>query len=133
MREIKFRGKQIFEGDISVLNKWVYGHYYEQLVGNRVHFKIMDKYGYSFKVLPETVGQYTGLKDCEEIELYEFDFVDICGVIYLIIFDPNTASFVLDNMKGNKQGYLHFNPYSMNKVKKVGSRLENPELLEEIH
>ena len=74
MREIKFRGKRLDNGE------WVYG--YVVLSQKRAWIKdINDKYTNplqidslnhtaNFKmveVIPETVGQYTGLKECEKI------------------------------------------------------------------
>ena len=66
MREIKFRGKRVDNGE------WVYG-YYMNRKGNQSHF-ILNEKG-NFRVHPETVGQYTGLKDKNGVEIYEDDVV----------------------------------------------------------
>lgn len=63
MREIKFRGKTEF-------NKWVYGFYQFVKTLNQ-HLIRID--GACFVVIPETVGQYTGLKDKNGVEIFEGD------------------------------------------------------------
>jgi len=67
MREIKFRGKRVDNGE------WVYGSLIgsDVIVGDIIEFT--EEYfncEYWWRVKPETVGQYTGLKDSKRTEEY---------------------------------------------------------------
>ena len=68
MREIKFRGKYVGTGE------WVYGDLIHKRHTQDV-VMIQDEKGFGCDVWPDTVGQYTGLKDVNGKEVYEGDIV----------------------------------------------------------
>lgn len=68
MREIKFRG-------LTSDGKWVYGDLEAHRHDNKViiHTYREDDYYRYYEVKPETVGEFTGLKDKNGTEIYEGD------------------------------------------------------------
>lgn len=71
MREILFKAKHTKDGN------WVFGSYvtYTSLYDGNVEHRIIDKYGDVMIVDPETVCQYTGLTDSNDVKVFDGDIL----------------------------------------------------------
>ena len=125
-REIKFRGRNDRHG-------WLTGHYF---VNRGVHFIAEDGIANplntweDYSVDPETVGQYTGLKDRNGKDIYEGDLLKSGDVIFEVWWSEDTLCYMLDMVSLSKEIAARMSDMDIASMEICGNRWDNPELLE---
>lgn len=124
MRTIKFRGKGRRTGN------WFYGNLYIDMYG-RTHIFSLEVG--VLEVDPETIGQFSGLYDCNGKEIYEGDILKWSkGRLYVVKFlDGMFYASVEECNEGILGGFpLHrLTEYEDGKCEIVGNIFDNHELL----
>ena len=135
MREIKFRGQRVDD------KQWVCGYYtyefergycYEAYddVPSRCSY-ISNENGEYYKVIPSTIGQYTGLDDKNGVKIFEGDIVREHGNDYTPIYQ--NGIYMAYNVDKINDPYVstQFNVIWRNDCEVIGNIHDNPELMGE--
>lgn len=123
-REILFRGKRVDNGE------WVEGFYcprpYSHFPCEPSIFPIatIDKEWYGIEVIPETVGQYTGLNDKNNVKIFEGDILKFRSGIYSVEWDNEHSKFLQRDGQFSRELHIW-----IAKSEIVGNIHDNPELL----
>lgn len=122
MREIKFRGMRISDGE------WIYGDFFRNrgmafIAADGIVKNPLAKWQ-DYHVYLETVGQYTGLRDKDGREIYEGDILregETGNTLQVVYYAPEFC------FKDNAYGYRFLNHAENFKV--IGNIHDNPTLL----
>lgn len=134
MREILFRGKRLSDGE------WVTGYYIQPTyhwhkrgihkdwiacgaVSNGGWLNLLQKYA----VIPETVGQFTGLTDKNGKKIFEGDICKVGNLIYKVVFEYSCWWFKI--LSNKVYCCPAFNSHCGEHCEIIGNIHDNPELL----
>ena len=123
-REIKFRG-------MDIRGKWHYGNL--AIITERIGVAMAGSYisnsvgsPFAYFVRPETVGQFTGLKDKNGKEIYEGDIAKQIWDPFKEGREPKIAEIIIEPTRGVCVGGA---PIWIHDCEIIGNIYENPELL----
>lgn len=128
MREILFRGKRTDNGE------WVEGYYYKAKYCRTddklcdyitiPHPKEYNEPSSHYIVNPETVGQYTGLRDKDGTKIFEGDIVLLKGYEepYQVVFDESCFLVYSDSVRYAMDNFYDY------EIEVIGNIYDNPEL-----
>jgi hypothetical protein len=121
MRTIKFRGKK------KANDQWVYGYLMCDFQGT---FRIMGKSFAYVAVVTDTIGQYIGLHDMNEVEIYEGDILlSKYAHPYSVYWDSRKMCFALGNAVNEQLGVQFVKDYGL---RVIGNVHDNPTLIADI-
>jgi uncharacterized phage protein (TIGR01671 family) len=131
MRTIKFRGKDQKTGE------WVYGSLllaYNQ--NDKSYYTIVTERSTYIRVDPDTIGQFTGLKDHNDTEIYENDILKgEDGKLYIVLYSEYDACYytkyidkILVQRPLNKFSAVYFAHICI-----IGNINDNPELIDNVN
>ena len=119
MRKILFRGKRVYNGE------WIYGSY---VAGIKKSFIAIEQV---YEIIPETIGQYTGLKDENGNKIFEGDIVKYGDTIHQVVFEQRNGTAYYGLMYSSIET-LPFGHYQdLRQIEVIGNIYDNPELLKD--
>lgn len=129
MREILFRGKRVDNGE------WVHGDLLQDRDLGQMMIEYFDYYTdengrqrdyFQYDVIPETVGQYTGLTDKNGTKIFEGDIVKWFITIYTVVYKDGRFIGKEEHFIGADE-YRFINLYG--EIEVIGNIHDNPKLL----
>jgi len=125
MREIRFRGR--CEKESRFAGQWVEGSLIQCEDGvTLIQRAFSDNCKITYHVEPDTVCQFTGLKDYNGKDLYEGDIVSFSDSENLVIWDNGLCSFLLVGVECNSY-YIHCDILDSSPFYIIGNKFDKKE------
>lgn len=132
-RTIKFRGKNLYN------NEWIFGDLIQYESGEMAIFSNkLSQYGCEAtemfnrsKVIPETVGQFTGLLDKNGKEIYEGDIIKGFDITIEVWYSEDRACFMAEMKEPQNDMVDILGGYDTARMEIIGNIYDNPELIKE--
>ncbi len=132
-RTIKFRGKRTDNGE------WVYGYFFKSWDNCYILHGTVNGVPVMVEVIPETIGQLTGLKDKDDKKVYEGDILyekyddeledNGCGEVYYeVVFKDGSFGFMGETT--DQFWTFCYNPITTEIV--ISNIYDNPELIKRL-
>ena len=127
MREILFRGQS------EIAQKWVYGDLLQYADKAQI-WEDTEQGKFNAQVIPETIGQYTGLTDKNGRKIFERDIITrefhddyYTGVVY---WADDFLGYCVKFLDGTTPEIMPLNEFYRTKyIEVIGNVHDNPELL----
>lgn len=125
MREILFRGKQKYNGEWIISGNVFFGEKRKYMYFHNPDNDPVERAFVCREVIPESIGQYTGLTDKNGKKIFEGDILN-CITSDFDGSDKYVYNFKITNIIDYEQmGFLDF----CNEVEIIGNIHDNPKLL----
>lgn len=134
-REILFRGKRADNGE------WIYGYYFYDDFYKKAYITVgnfcmpFDREYLNrriltvFEVIPETVGQYTGLTDKNGTKIFEGDIVRYGDTAHRVVFEQRNGTAYFGLVYSPLETLPFDNYQDLKQITVVGNIHDNLELL----
>ena len=125
MREILFRGKRTSDGEWD--GEWIEGTLFRLASNLHPFIMLTDRYGESYEVDPETVGQFTG-KTVKNGKVFDGDILKSIDGIFFVRWDEEKSAFVMRFLEYPFETLYLEEMWDDAEI--IGNIHDNPELLE---
>lgn len=124
MRQILFRGKRVDNGE------WVYDNSVLFFSEKTKIYGALNEWR-EIEVIPETVGQFTGVIDKNGKKVFEGDVVEYAGSCGEIVFAERRGAFMSRERDMHCEWLSNLPQYGTGIVEIIGNIYDNKEILED--
>lgn len=125
MREIIFRGQRADNGE------WTEGYLFKQWDRTFLLWGMTGDIPNMIEVIPETVGQYTGVIDKNGKKVFEGDVVEYAGSCGEIVFVERRGAFMSNEKDMHGEWLSNLPQYGTGIMEIIGNIYDNKEILED--